>query len=99
MNNMLTHKSLNTDDWLSIFGDPTKFGLGFFSICFDLVFILQHYVLFRKARMKKTGYEKIGSDSPNGDLPPEYSEKSKLIDEEDQGKSKLRQLLIILHLA
>ena len=49
--------------------------------------------------MKKTGYEKIGSDSPNGDLPPEYSEKSKLIDEEDQGKSKLRQLLIILHLA
>jgi len=57
--------------------------------------MLQHYVLFRKARLKKTGYEKIGS---NDDLPAAYSEKSKLIDDGDHGKSKLRQLLVILHL-
>ena len=36
-----------TDDWKSIFGDPTKFGLGLFSILFDVVFMFQHYVLFR----------------------------------------------------
>lgn len=35
------------DDWGSIFGDPTKFGLGFFSILFDILFIVQHYCLYR----------------------------------------------------
>lgn len=38
---------LFSDDWSSIFGDPTKFGLGFFSILFDILFIIQHYVLYR----------------------------------------------------
>ncbi|XP_052774839.1 cystinosin-like isoform X3 [Mya arenaria] len=39
--------SYNSDDWGSIFGDPTKFGLGFFSILFDILFIIQHYCLYR----------------------------------------------------
>ncbi|XP_045475215.1 cystinosin homolog isoform X2 [Harmonia axyridis] len=37
----------NYDDWVSIFGDPTKFGLGFFSVLFDIFFIVQHYILYR----------------------------------------------------
>ncbi|XP_061166220.1 cystinosin-like [Saccostrea echinata] len=37
----------NNDDWSSIFGDPTKFGLGAFSILFDILFMVQHYCLFR----------------------------------------------------
>lgn len=37
----------NYDDWTSIFGSPTKLGLGLFSIFFDVIFILQHYVCFR----------------------------------------------------
>ncbi|XP_071117963.1 LOW QUALITY PROTEIN: cystinosin-like [Haliotis cracherodii] len=37
----------NNDDWGSIFGDPTKFGLGFFSILFDILFMTQHYCLYR----------------------------------------------------
>jgi hypothetical protein len=36
-----------SDDWGSVFGDPTKFGLGLFSVLFDIVFILQHYVFYR----------------------------------------------------
>ncbi|XP_053971771.1 cystinosin homolog isoform X3 [Hylaeus volcanicus] len=36
----------NYDDWESIFGDPTKFGLGFFSVAFDIFFIIQHYILY-----------------------------------------------------
>ncbi|KAF9928981.1 hypothetical protein FBU30_001986 [Linnemannia zychae] len=36
-----------SDDWSGISGDPVKFGLGFLSIAFDVVFILQHYVLYR----------------------------------------------------
>ena len=30
---------IHSDDWKSIFGDPTKFGLGAFSICFDFLFL------------------------------------------------------------
>ncbi len=36
-----------TDKWKFIFGDPTKFGLGVLSIFFDVVFIVQHYCLYR----------------------------------------------------
>jgi len=39
--------SYNENDWGSVFGDPTKFGLGLFSVLFDIVFILQHYVFYR----------------------------------------------------
>ncbi|CAO1433342.1 unnamed protein product [Diamesa serratosioi] len=39
--------SYNYNDWQSIFGDPTKFGLGLFSVLFDILFIVQHYVLYR----------------------------------------------------
>ena len=51
-----------TDDWQSIFGDPTKFGLGVFSIAFDLIFIFQHYCLFwgKQPREEEAGgYKKI----------------------------------------
>ncbi|XP_077284588.1 lysosomal cystine transporter cystinosin isoform X2 [Arctopsyche grandis] len=39
----------NYNDWVSIFGDPTKFGLGLFSVIFDIFFMIQHYVLYRGA--------------------------------------------------
>ncbi|KAK4875904.1 hypothetical protein RN001_012326, partial [Aquatica leii] len=39
--------SYNYDDWLSIFGNPTKFGLGLFTVLFQILFIIQHYVLYR----------------------------------------------------
>ena len=37
----------NNNQFSVIFGDPTKFGLGLFSILFDVLFILQHYVFYR----------------------------------------------------
>jgi len=43
-------KSYNYDDWKSIFGNVTKFGLGFFSVLFDVLFILQHYVFYRHSQ-------------------------------------------------
>ena len=39
--------SFNSNDWGSILGDPTKFGLGLFSILFDILFMVQHYILYR----------------------------------------------------
>ncbi|KAF3484143.1 cystinosin [Arthroderma uncinatum] len=35
------------NDWSGITGNPAKFGLGNVSIFFDLVFIVQHYILYR----------------------------------------------------
>lgn len=46
---------LLTDQWTLIFGDPTKFGLGVFSIFFDIVFFIQHFCLYRK----KPGYDQL----------------------------------------
>jgi len=53
--------AFNYNDWGSIFGDFTKFGLGLFSICFDILFIVQHYVLYRN----HAAYEPIeGATNP-----------------------------------
>ena len=42
--------SYNSNDWPSLVADPVKFGLGFLSIIFDILFMIQHYVLYRHAR-------------------------------------------------
>ncbi|XP_051259279.1 cystinosin [Dicentrarchus labrax] len=40
-------QSYNNDEWRLIIGDPTKFGLGLFSVVFDILFMTQHYCLYR----------------------------------------------------
>ena len=52
---------IHSDDWKSIFGDPTKFGLGAFSICFDLLFMTHYYILYRHPPASKEGYSEIDS--------------------------------------
>ncbi|KAK3750082.1 hypothetical protein QZH41_017116 [Actinostola sp. cb2023] len=47
----------NNEDWSSIFGDLTKFALGALSILFDILFIVQHYCLYKTP---KEGYTVIG---------------------------------------
>ena len=37
------------NDWSAILGNPVKFGLGAISMVFDLLFMLQHYVLYPDA--------------------------------------------------
>ncbi|XP_055539375.1 cystinosin homolog isoform X2 [Wyeomyia smithii] len=56
----------NYDDWASIFGDPTKFGLGLFSVLFDIVFIVQHYVLYRNRTELKTLEEESSNSAAVG---------------------------------
>ncbi|KAG2174574.1 hypothetical protein INT44_006837, partial [Umbelopsis vinacea] len=34
-------------DWSGVSGDPVKFGLGFIAIGFDIIFMCQHYILYR----------------------------------------------------
>ncbi len=38
-----------TGDWSGAIGDPVKFGLGFASMVFDIVFMVQHYALYPEA--------------------------------------------------
>ncbi|XP_078054114.1 cystinosin-like [Mustelus asterias] len=44
-------QSYNNDEEMLIFGDPTKFGLGLISMLFDILFLVQHYILYRKRRV------------------------------------------------
>lgn len=44
------------DDWSSIFGDPTKFGLGMLSVIFDIFFMVQHYILYRYVLITTGGF-------------------------------------------
>ena len=37
----------NYDDWKTFIGDFTKFGLAVLSIVYDLIFIFQHYCLYK----------------------------------------------------
>ncbi|XP_028301032.1 cystinosin [Gouania willdenowi] len=43
-------QAYNNDEWKLLFGDPTKFGLGLFSVVFDVLFMTQHYCLYRQTR-------------------------------------------------
>lgn len=35
-----------TSDWSAVTGNPVKFCLGFVSMVFDIVFMMQHWVLY-----------------------------------------------------
>ncbi|KAL8734197.1 MAG: hypothetical protein Q9166_001683 [cf. Caloplaca sp. 2 TL-2023] len=53
-------------DWSGITGNPVKFGLGNVTIVFGMVFMLQHYVLYRKGRGSGKELE-VGDDGPDGE--------------------------------
>jgi len=42
-------------DWSGVTGNPVKLALGNFSMFFDIIFIVQHYFLYRENRPKPFG--------------------------------------------
>lgn len=48
-------------DWSGITGNPVKLALGNVSIFFDVIFIVQHYILYRGNKGKRP---EIGEDDP-----------------------------------
>lgn len=48
---------LVTGDWSGAIGDPVKFGLGFTSMVFDVVFMSQHYIFFPSSATGDEGGE------------------------------------------
>ena len=59
--------SYQQGDWSGITGNPVKFALGNVSMLYDLVFITQHYVLYRHA------------EGPKEDGDDGYSEQASLL--------------------
>ena len=47
----------NYNDWSSLLGNPTKFGIALVTYVFDFIFILQHYVLYRHSKLKTNDHE------------------------------------------
>lgn len=63
-------------DWSGIRGHPVKFGLGNISIFFDVVFMVQHYILYRGGETTEEDREARGSSGRDSRRPL-------LADEED----------------
>lgn len=40
--------SLISEDWSGLIGDPVKLLLGGLSVAFDIIFIYQHYILYKQ---------------------------------------------------
>ena len=59
--------SLSQDgSWTGVIGNPAKLGLGLVSISFDIIFMVQHYVLYRNPQIGNGGIVTAGSghDTP-----------------------------------
>jgi hypothetical protein len=54
--------AINYNDWSSLFGSITKLGLGIVSIGFDLIFIIQHYILYKKPKQEEDGYHVLDNN-------------------------------------
>ena len=48
-------------------GDPVKFGLGFTSMVFDTIFMIQHFCLYRHRRGAATAPVLADGDADDGD--------------------------------
>ena len=60
----------NFNDWSSLSGNSTKFGIALVTYVFDFIFILQHYVWYRNSIVKtnnrvRVGYELIPQRNPS----------------------------------
>ncbi|CEF60845.1 Cystinosin [Strongyloides ratti] len=55
----------NTNDWTGFYGNPVKFGLGLVSMLFDIIFIIQHYFLYKNDNERDIEYTGIDNTTDN----------------------------------
>ncbi|VDO84860.1 unnamed protein product [Heligmosomoides polygyrus] len=61
----------NVADWVTFYGNPVKFGLGLVSMFFDIIFMIQHYVLYRGVQVVHAEYEGVENPiAPQSSPPP-----------------------------
>ncbi|KAL5118349.1 hypothetical protein ACEQ8H_003698 [Pleosporales sp. CAS-2024a] len=73
----LVMDSVLQDDWTGITGNPVKFGLSNITIVFDIIFLIQHYVLYRNAHKQ--------SDDDDVDERACVPERQRLVADEPHG--------------
>ncbi|KIH54598.1 Lysosomal Cystine Transporter [Ancylostoma duodenale] len=84
----------NVSDWTAFYGNPVKFGLGVISIAFDILFMVQHYILYpHRADPDRGDVEQDDQTTPDEESGnvPDKEESKKRIGEEDS--SELEKLL------
>ena len=64
-------------DWSGILGNPVKFGLGNVSIFFDIIFMVQHYILY-----------KVAGDSKDNEDSNDVERRGLLSSDEEDGVPK-----------
>jgi len=50
-------QGFNTNDWTAFYGNPVKFGLGLISMIFDILFMIQHYILYRNSESYEISHD------------------------------------------
>ena len=68
-------------DWSGLTGNPVKFGLGQISILFDVIFMVQHYILYRSVRNRS-------GDNIDRERSSEESGRGLLTSDEEDGVIK-----------
>ncbi|CAJ0598725.1 unnamed protein product [Cylicocyclus nassatus] len=63
----------NVADWTAFYGNPVKFGLSLVSLLFDILFMIQHYILYPQKRRKDRSSE---GEEKNTDESNKSHEKS-----------------------
>lgn len=66
-------------DWGGIIGNPVKLGLGLISIFFDIVFMIQHYMLYTDRSTKQCDTKSNHDDSDVNDSDSTPDERRPLI--------------------
>lgn len=61
---LVIDSSLN-EDWSGLTGNPAKLFLSNITIIFDLVFIIQHYILYADPQKKKQDTQEDAQDEPS----------------------------------
>ena len=58
--------SINTRDWNTCFGNPTKVFLAVLTIAYDSIFIIQHFVIYRKNNKLLEQYTPVEGNTEEG---------------------------------
>ncbi|GJN90825.1 hypothetical protein Rhopal_003839-T1 [Rhodotorula paludigena] len=66
--------SLLDNDWRGITGNPGKLGLSFLTLGFDIVFIVQHFVLYRHNREEGDAQDDDGQTERDRLLPRRHTD-------------------------
>ncbi|EYC20404.1 hypothetical protein Y032_0022g607 [Ancylostoma ceylanicum] len=83
----------NVADWTAFYGNPVKFGLGVISISFDILFMIQHYILYPDRKDAEKGDveqdDQLTMDGESGKASDKEESKKQMGEEDSSELEKL----------